>query len=407
MLKRTLLSGVCCLVLCATCLAEQRRIKLKNGRVFVGDVIERTDEGIKVKGRIAVVFYKHDQIESIEPVSDPKLDFVQRLAGIDKTSAEAHVKLGQWAMERKLYKEAVACFKGALAVEKGHERASLLLRQAQARLKKSTGAAGTGDTDNGDDDTGIGAVPFEPKLLVKREDVYRIRLEELRKDERVSVRFRNDVIERFIRQMGGTGDFREEGFARKFRRLPTARQAMYILAKADRDDKLKDDIVIRTDPAFMREFRATIWPTVAGSCGSINCHGSAKGKGKLKLFNVAGRNVNVDYTNFLILDSFHKKGGMFMIRRDNWEKSLLLQYGLPESQAEYRHPVEKKPVFPSRESLAYRQTLEWIKKLKSPLHPDYRIQDRPPNVMAPPAGLPGLQMKTPATGPATKSKSPF
>ncbi len=401
MLKRTFVSGLVCLLLSATCLAEKKRIRLKNGRVFVGEIIEKTDDGIKVKGKLAVVFYRNDQIEAIESIRDPKGGYIQRLAKLDKTSAEAHVKLGQWAMENKLYKEAAACFQAALAIEKDHESAALLLRQAKARLKKVTGTGGGNGTTAGTEQ-----VPFEPKLLVRMEDIYRIRLEEVRKGERISVRLQKNVVERFIRQMGGKGDFQDEGFTRKFRRFPRARQAEYILEKADRDDPLKDDIIVRTDPAFMRGFRRAVWPIVAGSCGSINCHGSAKGKGKLKLFNVASRNVNVDYTNFLILDSYHKKG-LLMIRRDDWERSLLLQYGLPAAQAEYRHPVKRKPVLPSRESSAYRQTLAWIKGLKGPRHPNYRIKHRPPNVMVPLAGLPGLPIGRPTTRPAKKSTSPF
>jgi len=402
MLKHALVSGLVCLLLSATSLAEQKRIRLKNGRVFVGEIIETTEDGIKVKGKLAVVFYRNDQIEAIESIRDPKGEYIQRLAKLDKTSAPAHVKLGQWAMENKLYKEAAACFEAALAIDKKLERASLLLRQAKARLRKQTGSGG----DNNETTTAPPHVRFEPKLFLKMEDIYRIRLEELRKGERVGVRLRNNVVDRFITAMSGIGDFRDEGFERKFRRLPSARQAEYILAKADRDDPLKDDIIVRTDPAFMREFRRTVWPVVAGSCASINCHGSAKGKGKLKLFNVVSRIPNVDYTNYLILDSYHEKG-LFMIRRDNWEKSLLLQYGLPESQAEYRHPEKRRAPFPSREALAYRQTLAWIKKLKGPRHPNYRIKHRPPNVMAPPAGLPGLPTGKPTTKPAKKNTSPF
>ena len=402
MLKRTFVSGLVCLLLSAACLAEKKRIRLKNGRVFVGEIVEKTEDGIKVKGKLAVVFYPSDQIEAIESIRDPKSEYVQRLVKLDKANAEAHVKLGQWAMENKLYKEAVACFQAALAIKKDHERAALLLRQAKARLKKETG------TDGNDEDTATGPeqVPFEPKLLVRMEDIYRIRLEEVRKGERIGVRLQNNVVERFIGKMSGIGDFKDEGFARKFRRSPRATQVEYILERADRDDPLKDDIVVRTDPTFMREFRRTVWPVVAGSCGSTNCHGSAEGKGQLKLFNVASRNINVDYTNFLILDSYHKKG-LLMIRRDDWERSLLLQYGLPATQAEYQHPEKRKPVFPSRESSAYRQTLEWIKSLKGPRHPNYRIKHRPPNVMAPLSGLPGLPIMGPTTRPAKKSGSPF
>jgi len=397
MLKHALVAVACCLLLAATSQAELKQIKLKNGRVFVGDVVEKTKDGIKVKGKLAVLFYPSDEIESIEAVRDPKAEYAQRLAKVDKASAGAHVRLGRWAMDNKLYKQAAECFRAALKIKKDHERAKLLLRQAEAKLAENTGNGGedVGET------TAIEKVPFDRKLLVKMPDIYRIRLEEVRQDDRVSVRLNNKVVDRFIKQMRGIGDFEKKGSDTQFRRLPPAAQAKYILAKADRDDPLKDDIIVQTDPAFMKEFRTTVWPTVAGSCASINCHGSGKGKGKLKLFNFSGRSINVEYTNFLILDSYQKRG-LPMIRRDEWEKSLLLQYALPPAQAEYRHPHKRKPVFSGRQASGYRQTLAWIKKLKGPQHPSYRIKDRPPNVMAAPAGLPGLPVRKPKGKPRKK-----
>ncbi|MCD6303865.1 MAG: hypothetical protein J7M21_02765, partial [Planctomycetes bacterium] len=101
-------------------------------------------------------------------------------------------------------------------------------------------------------------------------------------------------------------------------------------------------------------------------------------------------NDRVAYTNFLILDSFHKPGGLRMIRRDNPEESLLLQYALPRNIARYRHPEKIRSAFRSRNDPGYRLTLQWIRSLKGPLHPDYRIKYLPPNVMKPVPVLPGL-----------------
>ena len=405
MLQRVSFVAVLILSLAATGLAEKKRIKLKSGRVFVGDVVEKTAKGIKVKGKLAVVFYAADQIESIEDVRKPASDFAGRWAKIDKTNAAAHIGLGRWAMARKLYKQAVQCFEGALKIEKSNERAKLLLRMAKARLEDSA-QNNTGDKPSGDGNDGTaGRTPFDNKLLLKTEDIYRIRLEELRKDDRVSIRFRNDVIERFIRGMQGVGDFRTKGFDTQFRKASPLQQAKYILVKADRDDRLKDDILVRTDPAFMREFRTAIWPVVAKSCASVTCHGAPKGKSKLRLLNFVGRNTQVEYTNFLILDSFQTKG-LSMIRRDDWERSLLLQYALPSAQAEFHHPKKKRAMFPSRESSGYRQVLTWIKKLSGPRHPNYRVKYRPPNVMAPTSVLPGLPVRTPATPKKTKPNQP-
>jgi hypothetical protein len=222
------------------------------------------------------------------------------------------------------------------------------------------------------------------------------------------VEFRNDAIEKFIKTMRGVGDFQKEGFAQEFRKASKAKQARYILENAPVGDAIRDDIVVKTDPAAMREFRGPVWRWISTNCAATTCHGAEKGKKGLKLYNAPGSNVNVDYTNFLILDAFHTKSGEQMIRRDDPEASLLLQYSLPKEQAQAHHPKKSKPAFTSRNAAGYKQTLEWIKGLAGPIHPDYRIKERPPYVMAPPEGMPGLApSKTPTTQPAKKTELPF
>jgi hypothetical protein len=405
MSKRAYLPLICCLLLASTVLGEQKRIKLKSGRIIIGEVVERTESGVKVQGTLAVVFYPNDQIEAIEDILSPQADYEKRLAQINQKDPEAHVALGRWALENKLYEEAVERFKAALALKKDHEMASLLLRQATAKLKEATGGDGEAATIEPIVST---RTPFDAKVLLKTDDIYRIRLEEMRDDERIGVTFRNDAIDRFVRQMQGKGDFQKKGFDRTFRGWPAGTQAQYIRKNADRDDPIRDDVEVRADPAFMREFRGGIWRWISGSCASVSCHGSKEGKGSLKLFSFPGRNAHVDYTNFLILDSYCTKSGERMISRDQHERSLLLQYALPPDQAQQQHPKKVRPTFNTRNAGGYKMTLEWIKKLAGPIHPSYRIKDLPPNVMKP-AGLPGLQLPAPTTQPATTRKvdTPF
>ena len=386
MFNRVLIPVGCSLLLATICFAEMKRIKLKNGKVFDGDIVKKTDKGIHVKRNLGEVFYPKEDIESIEAIFDPQVEYNQRLAKVGKTDADAHVALGQWAMTNKMYKEAVERFEAALAIEKGHERAPLLLRKAKALLAENPVQPGNGGTVV-INPVGPSKVPIRPELLLTMEDIYRIRLEEVRKGDRVVVDFKNNVIERFIKDMRGTGDFEEQGFAARFRAVGRPKQVMYILEKADRADPIKDDIIVKNDPIFMRQFRTGVWRHLANSCAASTCHGGPTGKGKLKLYNIAGRSINVEYTNFLILDSF-EKNGMPMIRRDGAEKSLLLEYGLPNDQAEFRHPKKAlRPVpFSSRTSSAYKQTLAWIEGLKGPGHPDYRIKKLPPHVMTPSSG---------------------
>jgi len=402
MLKRACLSMLCCLLLAwGYCLAEKKQIKLKNGETIIGEVVEQTPEGVKVKRPLATVFYPKDQIASIEPIYDVKEDYADRLSKLKKDDFEGQLALGQWALENKLYPEAVKHLEAAVKL-KNEERARLLLRQAKAKLEDAQKPTGTssGGGETGSSTGGDNGASMQGQMVTD-EDIQRIRVAELAEADRVTVELRKNVVERFLEQVRGRGEFEKKGADAEFRRLPPVRKAKYIIDHTNPGDPLRDDIIIKSDPASMREFRSGVWRWVSASCAAATCHGAAKGQGGLKLWNVTGRSDNVDYTNFLILDSFHTKGGLQVIRRDEPEESLLLQFGLPDSQAKHRHPKEKSPPFASRTSPLYKTTLDWILSLKRPLHPEYGLKSLPPHVMKlvdPLFGLPS------SSAPATKDK---
>jgi hypothetical protein len=405
MLKRARLTILCCLLLATGyCLAEKKQVKLKSGETIIGEIVEQTPEGIKVKRPLATVFYPKDQIVSIEPLYDVKEDYADRLSKLKKDDFEGQLALGQWALENKLYPEAVKHLEEAVKL-KDEDRARLLLRQAKAKLEEAQKAKETpskGGSESGSSAGGEGT-PFNMKNMVSNDDIQRIRMAELADDDRMTVELRKNVVDRYLEQVRGQGEFEKKGADTEFRRLPAASQAKYILDHVSADDPLRSDIIIKSDPSSMREFRSGVWRWMSTSCAAATCHGSAKGQGGLKLWNVTGRNDNVDYTNFLILDSFQTKSGLQVIRRDDPAESLLLQYGLPDNQAKHRHPKEKSPPFTSSNSPPYKVTLDWIMSLKRPLHPEYGITSLPPHVMKRIDPLFGLHT---SSAPAPKGKAP-
>ena len=418
MLKHAHLTILCCLLLTSGyCLAEKKQIKLKNGETIVGEVVEQTPEGVKVKLSLATVFYPKDQIASIESLRDVKEEYADRLSKLKADDFESQLTLGQWALENKLYSESVKHLEEAVKLD-NKERARLLLRQAKAKLEEAQKAEETpsGSDGGSGSSAGGGDAAFNAKQVVTDEDIQRIRLGELSDDDKVTVELRKNVVERFLEQVRGQGDFEEKGADVKFQRLPAARKAKYILDHVNASDPLRNDIIVKSDPASMREFRTGVWRWVSTSCAAAACHGSAKGQGGLKLWNVTGRSDNVDYTNFLILDSFHTKDGLQVIRRDDPEESLLLQFGLPDNQAKHRHPKEKTPPFASRNATLYKATLDWIMSLSRPLHPEYGLPSLPPHVMSridplsaaiPPSSGPAPKEKAPKDKPGKSGKAPF
>ena len=96
----------------------------------------------------------------------------------------------------------------------------------------------------------------------------------------------------------------------------------------------------------MTEFKTVVWPILAESCATSQCHGGANAGGRLRLFNAQLDDPRILYTNFYILHAL-SENGLKMLDRANKEDSLLLQYGLPRDIAKAPHPEKMRiePVF--------------------------------------------------------------
>jgi hypothetical protein len=255
----------------------------------------------------------------------------------------------------------------------------LLLRQVKAQLAQKPREPENGKTDDGEDTTADKLGKIRKKWLIDEKAIQRIRLEELRKDDRVQIEFKDDVIDRFIDGMRGTGDFANQGFENRFRGGSPLAKTRYILDHIDRNNTgVKDDIIIKSDPKFMRTFRSKIWPALRQNCATADCHGGDKAPGGFKVFVHRGRNERVDYTNFLLVDGYVSNGRR-LIDRNNPDESLLLHYGLPRKLARYKHPEPRtRHIFPRRNNAKFKLFKEWITELQGPLHPDYRLDYKPP-----------------------------
>ncbi len=369
---------VCCLVIVAAVYGgEIKRIKLKRGGELVGTVVEVDGKYEITSERFGVVTIEKTRVALIEDYTTPQQEYQKRLAKIALKSPQDRVELGKWAMEQKLWESAKEQFTEALQLKEDYERASLLLRYVNGKIAASQKATKNPSVRPA---TGplVASATFDPKWLVTEAEINRIRMSELRpEDRRVRVKFLNKLEDRFIDQMLGKGDFSQPNFATKFRRMKPAAKAMYILDNLDRvDPEMVNDIVIASDPQFMIEFRQRVWPILSSFCARIECHGGEKPLGRLRLFKKPGSAA--EYTNFLILDYYESKG-MKMIDRDHRDTSLLLQYGLPRDLAKYPHPVPlRRTPFQNRQSVNYRRVRQWVDSLMGPPEPDYDVKLRLP-----------------------------
>ena len=304
-------------------------------------------------------------------------EYERKLAAIDPNNADARYILGKWAYDNHQLEAARTELKAALELRPRFERARLLLRLVESSLApvsrpaaKSTQAAVT--------PRAAETPEASSKMYVGQEDIYRIRLEELKADDIVKVEFRNNVVERFLTKMRGQGDFAEPAFEVTFKGYGPVQKASYMLTQIAPDDsEIKDDILIKTDPAAMRDFRIRIWPIVRSYCASSRCHGAEGGKGGVRFIVKPGADERMVYTNFLILDGTAIKGKR-IVDRDHPEESLLLQYGLPVSASTAVHPVTIRQLYTDTNAQNYRTIYDWIETLAGPPHPNYRLAYKPP-----------------------------
>ena len=376
-------TAVVALAVSAGVVAKQQTVILKDGRRLTGDVV-KSEDGYEIRTPAGTVVIATGDVLRVEEAVTPKVEFQRRLDRTNKNDADAIYRLASWARENGLLAEARDLLKKVRTLRPDHEGAKLLLRLVEISLSASKTTA-----------TGPRTTPGEGRLdaskLLKTEDIYRMRLLELKGGDRVSIQFRDKVLDRFIEAMKGEDMFSESGGERRFRRWSRVRQAMYILHNTDRaETQFRGDVLVKTDPEVFRTFRSRVWPIVREGCARPSCHGGAKGAGRLRLFGMPSTDDRVVYTNFYILHAW-QRGGRKLINRDQVKNSMLLQAGLPGNIARQNltHPTElTPPVFASERERNFRLIEGWIESLKRPfLPPGYGVKYR----------VPGLQEQAPVT----------
>lgn len=382
------------LVLSMDVTAKQQVVVLKSGRRIQGEVT-KIEAGYQVKTPGGTIVFAADQVAKVEDVVTQQDELQARLAKIDAKDPEALYQLARWAQGQGMLKEARDLLKKVLAIKSDHRQAKRRLELVEKQLAAATRPEAVATRVVATRPVGKPPLVGKDQLLTK-EDIYRIRLMELQENDLVNIRFRNKVLERFIKMMRGTDIFRRPDGERSFRGAKPVVQARYMLENTDENSyAIRDDILIQSDPKVMVQFKTKIWPIVAASCASPSCHGGAEGPGGFKLYNVPITDERVVYTNFYILHTWSRarRARKLIVRgdRDHRERSLLLQYGLPPNLARVRHPARTDPAFQSNTGRKYRLVDRWIRDLRHPfLSPGYRIDYQ----------VPGMPKKTTTTQPS-------
>jgi hypothetical protein len=276
----------------------------------------------------------------------------------------------------------------ALAIE---QRVKLLREQAPAPPRRAAPADAEYRAEGHPEDN---AEPRGRQLLRDRltpEQINRIRLMEVDLDARPNVRVNRAVWDDlFTRYAAHPLTPRGRTEQTRMRAAEGWRQLRLIFDLRARE--YYDQVQILDDPPAMRTFRTQIHHRyVLNYCGTAECHGGMADNrptrpGGFRVLRLLPNRDDTVYTNFYHLHTT-VVGDDEMIDRDQAERSLLIQYGLPRDRAYTPHPETPgwRPGLRDENDAAYRLLTRWIARELYQPAPDYGITlaDNEPDTAAP------------------------
>jgi hypothetical protein len=355
-------------------------VKTKDGQTYDGDIDDKdpdalivTVKGIKTRierSRIATVQY---------PTGTPAQGFADRLARLGPKDVNGRMALAREAFNAHDYATARTAVDQALNIDPNNAdavafaetiRSQMRLETARTHPPEGAAAAATAPTSEPTTQNSSG------QRVLRPQEFNAIRQLELRPDDRaVRIRFERDVRKRFM-----SYSTMRQG---EFNALTPVDQAILIVQKGT--PEMRRDVMVLNDPPALLAFRQRVQPTVLQNCATSGCHGARNPK-KFSLIE-PGDSDAATYTNFYILQKYSRhmesggdksvfgRGDLRMLDRQHPEQSMLVQYALPGSQAEYPHPDVPgfKPVFKGKTDPKYLALVDWIGKQLQPVDPDYGI----------------------------------
>ena len=214
----------------------------------------------------------------------PQEEYKDQLRNIlGPANRAAAAQIGLWAKQQHYLDIAYKELGEALNLDPNNQVAQVCYPAVCTDLEDlaKASAKGVGPTTRDTGSTGsTGSTAAGGKDLIGDDDIYKIKMAEIRKGElsNVQVDFRNKVIDRFIKAMKGDAPFDQANFEAGFRGWPRAKQLALILDKLPNETGLLDDCLIQTDPQFMKVYRAVLRTSSSPSCArpSATAHRRAR-----------------------------------------------------------------------------------------------------------------------------------
>ncbi|WP_432800040.1 hypothetical protein [Poriferisphaera sp. WC338] len=371
--------------------AEEAKLTTNENKLFKGEIKSQSAAGIVMTVDGEDMPFDWQNIKRISTLSKVELKFTKVRAGIKNSDHDARYDFVLDVYDQQLFKIAEAELRSLIKLEPKNRKYNRLMRVIENELNSQTDKPSEPVKPASQTTTKPKSKP-QPKAskptytvadappLLTEEDVSLIRLWELPANILASkpiVTVQKKTIDRFF------DEYRESEFMPKgkrkqnsFRKLRGYEQLdVFFNAEAR---SLYRGIKVHYDPPSMRYWRKNLNVVYVAQYFQRQF-----GRGQIPGLVLLKRRPKSDqeaYTNFLILNEAQNDGKPF-INREEPEKSLLLQWGLPREEAVYPAPEQSgwKPYFSKPDDPRFKRAVAWIKGLYKP-KPDYGVKSPVPPV---------------------------
>lgn len=298
--------------------------------------------------------------------------YQRQFQALEAGDVDGHLKLAMWCRDKQAYDLLLRQCNHILSVDPNHAQAKLLLELAKAHVGESKPTPDPTDPATGKPaprSTAQGVVLLTP------EQIQVLKRSELLTDsaERVQVKFKNDVLERFWQDMAARENLSRDARAGFFKLSPAEKSQLIMryIENLSYDASYGADMEIVNDPALFNEYITRVWPIIQNGCATSGCHSGPKAQG-IVFVNERVQSSAMHYTNYMILHEYKNERGQELINRGMPGDSLLLTYGQPINETPERlsHPVEVPVVYRTNDDPKYQRVRKWIEMLLPP-KPDY------------------------------------
>ncbi|MEX2672468.1 MAG: hypothetical protein WD294_10200 [Phycisphaeraceae bacterium] len=374
--------------------ARPVRVVFNDGRQITGQLVAETASTVTIAVAGIETTFPRDQIQAMEAHLTLKERYEQKRAEVADDDWAGRYALARWLYDQEnveLYPLAVEELDALLGDRPTHQQAQLLRRVLNDRIADEQArmeAMGEPEPQPAEDDAPAPA-DDRPALTAIQpltdSDIALIKAFEVDLREEPTVVVPREIVDEIFdlyRESPALEPFLNRDGKARFLRMPGHDQLAVIFDLRAR--QYYDQVMIRTEPATLREFRTRFHPNyIARYCGQ--CHSTTQDKYDTD-FQLLTQQPNDDvtaYTNLMILRRTQLDGEP-MINLEDPLSSPLVQFGLPPLEAMNPHPEVRgwRPYFSNSRDRRLSDTLRWIVTLYSsedggdyPI--DYAVPTRP------------------------------